>query len=432
MRKSAVPAMIMMTGLAGAATSETPAFVTVRQADKAGSAWEIPAPSISRDGRYIAFASYAQLTPADTNALSDIYVLDRARGKVTLETGHIADDMPDRDCLTPGISDDGRFVVYETVRSDSDGTSRRVIELRDRSRGTTRFIQGRSIPNGGSRRPTISRDGRIVAFTSAATNLTDDADANGALEDVYTFDTASGRIARVSLDSSGHQPAHGASFAPAVSADGRFVAFTSTSAFGSAAPPTSKPVTNVYVRDTRLGITTRVSDCRRSTEPNGNSYDAAISGDGRYVVFTSEASNLLSGDTNDASDVFLRDVQAGKTTMVSRGVSGASANGPSGRASISATGEIVAFQSDASDLVCGSRCAASEKDINLVSDVFVFSVAHQRMNCLSTGRMRWMEPSGAPAVNGAGDIIVFSSRHPIDAQDTANDFDLFVGVRSGS
>lgn len=414
-------------GLGWVLFAESTRFVTIRQATRNASAWEMPPPSVSADGRYVAFASYARLSSSDTNSSSDIYVLDRQSGSVTPETGPAAGDGRERDSSAPRISADGRFVVYETTHEDgSDGHEVRIIVLRDRQSGTTRVMQGTSgPPNGSSRQPAISGDGRIVAFASAATNLVEGEDANGHVDDVYTYDTESGHMARVSLDGAGHQPESGASFAPAVSADARFIAFTSTAYLDGISPP-DKPLANVYRRDTRLGGTTRISTPRRGTLPNGGSYDAAISADGRYIAFTSDASNLVSGDLNGVSDVFVRDTAEGLTTLISRSVSRASANGPSGRAAISASGAVIAFQSEASDMICGFRCGASKKDINLVADVFLFSTVDRTMTCLSAGRTPWMQPSAAVALDATGAVIVFSSRHPVDAQDVANDFDLFV------
>jgi Tol biopolymer transport system component len=255
----------------------------------------------------------------------------------------------------------------------------------------------------------------------------DGEDANLQGEDVYTYDTTSGRIARVSVDSAGRQAPRGVSFAPALSADARFVAFTSTAALDTlAVEQESKPTANIYVRDTAMRVTTRVSVGRRDAWPNGQSHDAAMSADGRFVAFTSEASNLFQGDSNRVSDVFVRDLKDGATTLVSRSASGGTANGPSGRAAISAAGDRVVFQSEASDMVCASKCASSMKDINLVSDIFEFSVQSQTMMCLSAGRQPWMEPSAAAAIDATATVIAFSSRHPVDASDVRNDFDLFV------
>ncbi len=403
-------------------------LVTVRQADNKSTPIGMVSPSVSGDGRYVAFASYARLSPVDTNPYSDVYVLDRVSQTVTLETA-IAGRASDRDSISPRISGDGHFLTYETsqIAEDNDPMPLRIVVVRDRWTNRTQVIQKEgAVPNGPSRTPAISTDGRIVVFTSCATNLVDGPDANEREEDIYSYDTGTGKIARVSVDSEGRQASHGDSFAPTLNADGRYIAFTSHAALGGPSAAGSKPVTNVYLRDTQMGTTTRVSVTSSNAVADGNSYDPALSGNGRYVAFVSDASNLAPRDDNGVADVFLFDLMAHSSSLVSRSVTGTSANGPSGHPAVSADGRIVVFQSDASDMVCGPRCQASQKDINLVSDVFVFDASMRSVACVSTGRTRWMEPSVAPAVDAAGDVIAFSSRHPIDGTDVANDFDLFV------
>jgi hypothetical protein len=112
---------------------------------------------------------------------------------------------------------------------------------------------------------------------------------------------------------------------------------------------------------------------------------------------------------------------------VSRGADGGPANGASAAPAISGDGRFVAFQSDASNLVCARNCPAALQDVNLLWDVFVYDRSSQRISRASVERTGgWMEPSIGPALSGSGDVLAFSSRHPIDVLDRANDFDLFV------
>jgi hypothetical protein len=187
-----------------------------------------------------------------------------------------------------------------------------------------------------------------------------------------------------------------------------------------------RPMVNVFLRDVELSVTTRVSVRSDGSAPNGLSYDGAISGDGRWVAFVSEATDLVGGDHNQAPDVFLRDTRTGALQIVSRGESGGSANGRSGRPAISADGAVVVFQSDASDLACGRQCVPAVRDINLVPDVFAFDRVSRSIRRVSVGRSAWMEPSIGPAVDGTGAVVAFLSRHPRDARDDGDDYDLFV------
>jgi Tol biopolymer transport system component len=421
-----------LAGIVGAValTAPEPVLLTVRQADRYASSADLVAAAVSTDGRYVAFASFARLVPADTNNRRDIYVLDRVSGTVTLESLAPDGRALAQDSVWPRINGDGHFVVYETMQETADRGTIRVIAFRDRWRATTRILQrGDEPPDRNSREPAISSDGRVVVFSSCATNLGDDADANGAAEDVYAYDTSRGQIERINVATNGRQPLSGASFAAAVSADGRSVAFTSTSDLDTLADTPhrgalSRP--NVYLRDRDTRATTRISIGRDGGAANGPSYGAAISGDGRHVAFVSEATNLVWRDENRAPDVFVHDVQSRTTVLISRSVSGGSANGPSSNPAIATNGNHIAFQSQASDLICGGRCPDGARDINLVSDVFLFDRVSATTQRISTGRQSWMEPSAGPSVSGTGAVVAFSSRHPVDANDTENDFDLFV------
>jgi hypothetical protein len=148
------------------------------------------------------------------------------------------------------------------------------------------------------------------------------------------------------------------------------------------------------------------------------------------VAFVSDATNLLRArDGNRAADVYVRDTIANVTMLVSRTPSGGAGNGSSGHPAISADGRFVVFQSQASDLVCSGRCRAPERDINLVSDVFRHDRLTGKTECISRGRTQWMEPSIGPAMDGAGDVVAFTSRHPLDSADDRDDYDLFVWSR---
>ena len=203
--------------------------------------------------------------------------------------------------------------------------------------------------------PTLAADGRFVAFGSDATNLVT-GDTN-AVSDAFVYDRVTGTTERVSVSSAGAE-ANGTSFAPAISADGRFVAFPSEAT--NLVPGDTNGVTDVFVRDRLTGTTERVSVSSAGAEANGTSFAPAISADGRFVAFPSEATNLVPGDTNGATDVFVRDRLTATTDRVSVDSAGAQANDRSDFPAISADGSVVAFVSTATNLVpddtnvCGS------------------------------------------------------------------------------
>jgi Tol biopolymer transport system component len=368
--------------------------------------------SVSANGRYLAFESYAQLVPADTNGRRDIYVLDRATGKVTLETALADGRAAEADSGHPGLSADGELLVYQTnLPSFSDSPTSDIV-LRRRTEGRATVITalaGPESPRLWNHSPVVSGNGRIVVFVSSA-NLIAGAAGNGRQE-LYAYDVVTGLLRRVAS-----HPSTRSSVAPAVTHDARYVSFTSISRGTSS---------EVIVCDTTLNVVRPIHGDR---VPNGASWDASMDAAGRHVAFVSASTNLASGDRNRAPDVFVADLESGEIELISRSAGGGTANGASGAPALSADGRFVAFQSDASDLICAKNCDARE-DVNLLWDVFVYDRSTRTMTRLSAdGANGWIEPSVGPALDARGDVIAFSSRHPIDGSDVRNDFDVFVRV----
>jgi Tol biopolymer transport system component len=417
---------LFVVGMAGAPSDDdSAAFLTAVQGNVHALPADAPTVAVSaNDGRYVAFTSDVPLSSADTNGYADIYVLDRTTREVTLETP-TPRGFSNPDHAWPHLSGDGRFLVYET--SGRSPGAPRVIVLRDRWNETSRTIERPGEPaNGSSRHGTISAEGRTVVFTSAATNLVDGPDANGTAEDVYRFDILAGTLTRVSA-ADGRQLPDGAK-APTVSADGR--AWPSARRRRSTACRRDRWRADhgrwsMCVRDVTQSVTRRVS-ARPMAPAQRTSYDAAINGDGRWVAFVSEASDLVRDDGNRAADIFLFDGKTRTTELVSRSESGGSANGASTHPAMSTAGTVLTFQSDASDLTCSRRCPPAARDINLVADIFTFDRRTRLLRRVSTGRTSWTEPSIGPALDGIGSVIAFSSRHPRDSTDEGDDYDLFV------
>src|SRR5438876_794176 len=218
--------------------------------------------------------------------------------------------------------------------------------------------------NGASLSSALSADGRFVAFVSAATDLVA-ADTNG-VSDVYVHDRQTGTTERVSVASGGAQ-GNGSSgligfaFPPALSADGRFIAFVSFAT--NLVAGDTNGATDVFVHDRQTGTTERVSVASGGTQGNAASVGPALSADGRFVAFLSDATNLVAGDTNGATDVFVHDRQTGTTERVSVASGGSQGNGFSAGPVLSADGRLVAFHSTATNLVA--------RDTNGATDVFV-------------------------------------------------------------
>ena len=224
----------------------------------------------------------------------------------------------------------------------------------------------------GSVRGQLSADGRYVVFVSGATNLIPN-DTNNA-EDVFVKDRQTGATTRVSVASQTGAQANNGSGAAAISGDGRYVAFYSDAS--NLVSGDTNGVGDIFVHDRQTGLTTRVSVDSSGHEANGENSDSylAISGDGRYVAFSSEATNLVSGDTNNVRDIFVHDRQTSQTRRVSVASNGAEANGGSGAVDISDDGRYVAFSSSATNLVAGdtngkgiSSCTTSRQEVQPAS-----------------------------------------------------------------
>jgi Tol biopolymer transport system component len=321
--------------------------------------------SISPDGRDVAFNSRAtNLVPGDTNGVSDIFVRDRQNGTTTRISKSSAGVQGDAESSDPSISPDGRYVAFNSratnlVPGDTNGAWD--IFVRDRQTGTTLRVSKNTTGaqgNDASYSPSISSDGRFVAFDSTATNLVT-GDTNGR-EDVFVRDRQNGTTARVSRNSAGVQ-GNDPSYSPSLSSDGRYVAFYSY-ASNLVAGDTNAAI-DIFVRDRQVGKTTRVSKNTTGGQGNSGSYDPVITSDGRFVVFYSSATNLVPGDTNGVEDIFVRDRRTGTTTRVSTSSAGVQGDGDSSDSVISANGRYVAFVSAATNLVTG--------DTNGEEDIFV-------------------------------------------------------------
>lgn len=287
-------------------TGETE-LVSVASSGERGSWWSHQ-PDLSPDGRLIAWSSNSRnLVPADTNETSDIFVRDLALGitsRVSVSSGGAEGNGHSE---RPALSADGRFVAFESTSSDlvpGDTNHARDVFVYDvLDRTTTRVSVSSARGQGGrdSHWPSISADGRFVAFETESSGLVAD-DMNGDDSDILVHDRQTRRTERVNVDSRGTQ-ANGVSHAPSVSADGRFVAFDS---WGSnLVPGDTNESYDVFVHDRLERLTTRVSVDDSGSEADDDSHAAAITPDGRFVAYSSIASDLPGGDSNATFDVFL-------------------------------------------------------------------------------------------------------------------------------
>ncbi|HSI80258.1 MAG TPA: hypothetical protein VK919_06355, partial [Solirubrobacterales bacterium] len=319
-------------------------------------------PSISADGRYVAFESEStNLHPADGDAVDDVYVRDLQTNTTTLVSrasgaGGAKGGAFSRD---PAISANGRIVAFDSRATNFhplDGDATTDVYVRNLRADTTRLVS-RASGAGGAKAdqnaldPTISADGRIVAFHSSATNL-HPADVDG-IGDVYARDLRTNATLLVSRASGrGGEKGDGVSSAPKISGLGRHVAFESDAT--NLHPADGDGIGDVYVRDLQRDRTTLASRAPGAggAKGDGDSNVQAISAAGHRVVFWSNAVNLHPDDTDATADVYLRDLEANATALASRasGPAGPKSDGGSFAGEISAEGRFVLFESDAQNL----------------------------------------------------------------------------------
>ena len=325
---------------------------------------------VSADGLWIAFESEASnLVTGDQNRFSDIFLHDVAQATTIRVSRGVGGVEADSASIRPVISATGQFVAFESFASNlvsADTNSVTDVFVHDRLSGNTVRISVDSSgvqADGPSGTPALDSSGAQIAFTSDATNLVL-GDGNG-LQDVFVHDLGTGRTERVSVSSQGDEalcpgPVDGSGY-PAISADGRFVGFSSC-AF-NLVPSDTNQKDDVFLHDRLTGQTLRVSQTTAGVDGDGDSRWPALSADGSLVAFQSFATNLVASDTNGVWDILLWE-KSGKTLRrVSLSSSGVEGNGTSAMAHLAADGRTVAFQSAATNLV--------PADTNNFLDLFV-------------------------------------------------------------
>lgn len=351
---------------------------------------------ISGDGRYVVFSSEANnLVEGDTNGRTDVFLRDRLAGKtIRLSVSDIG-AQGNGDSELPVISADGRFVAFMSdasnlVQTDANGV--RDVFLYDRDTdangifdepGKTSLTRASLSSNGTesnceSARPSISADGRYIAFDSCATNWPEVAGKTPAVADVFVRDRLTGTTIWASPPTLGAPFNNGPSTSSSISGDGRYVAFESASQF-QLASEAGINTGQIYVRDTCISA---LAGCTPKTDwasapttffpfNNGSARRPSISADGNYVAYESDMDKMVPGDTNNASDIFVFDRRSHVTRRVSVSSAGVEGNtiGPSTcsknsfHVSISGNGRLVTFESCASNLVADDNLPVNFSDI---------------------------------------------------------------------
>ena len=305
----------------------------------------------------------------DSNGFSDIY---KGTYSPTLSSspGGFCGIPGNGDSFRPATSGNSALVAFESNANNFTGVvdtnAKRDVYVKNLATGVftrTSLINGGAQTNGDSFRPSLSTTGEFTAFASLATNIVN-GDTNGAMDVFVGYRVGPAFVAeRVSVSNFEAQ-ANGASDNPSISGDGRYVAFTSTAT--NLVTADSNGVQDIFVRDRTIATTRRVSFGTGSLQANGASFNPVISADGRYIAFSSDATNLVVGDSNGVRDVFLFDQHTFITTRLSVTSTLAQANAASDYPSISADGLRIAYSSAATNIIPG--------DSNGRFDVFMYTI----------------------------------------------------------
>ncbi|MCW3014752.1 MAG: hypothetical protein JWO02_1844 [Solirubrobacterales bacterium] len=333
----------------------------------------------------------------------------------------------------PVLAGNATTAVFATtatnfVLQDPDGPVADIVSV-NLLNGTHRLISSTpdgTAPDGSSSAPTVSASGLVVAFVSSATNLVPD-DTNGAF-DVFAREQ-DGPMVRVSIARDGGQ-ANGPSFQPDISADGRYVAFTSIAT--NLVPDDTNGQPDVFIRDLKAHTTRRVSLSDAGGEGRGRSSAPAVSADGAVVAFESAAPDLVAGDTNGTADVFVRVLATGRTELVSRSTAGAEqdrgVSAPFTAApDVSADGRYVVFDTEARSLY--------RHDTNRRSDIYLRDRLKNTTKLVSASsiNVQGNNDSVTPRITPNGRFVTFQSFATNLVQDDGPREDLFVrDLRSGT
>ena len=377
--------------------------------------------SISGDGTLVAFQSQANdlVAPAAAPLTLGVYVKNLTTGAVTRASA-LGDATPiDSFNVAPSLATDGSAVAFRSNLGIAGGSAQAVVK----TLGSGAFTIASAAADGtrgnqDTSDVSLSGDGRTVAFATRSTNLAPN-DTNGS-SDVFVRDLTTGTLTRASTAADGSQADAGSVLA-SMSVDGRHVAFQSDAT--NLVAGDTNGVTDVYVKNLTTGAITRASTAADGSQGNGVSTGASLARDGNLVAFVSRADNLVAGDTNLSADVFVKNLTTGAVTRVSTASDGTQSSGDAtGIARISADGTKVAFTSFADNLVPG--------DTNLSTDVFVKDLTTGALTRVSTAA-DGTQSNGAnfvsPTLSADGSRVAFDSRASnLVPNDTNSVDDVFV------
>lgn len=385
-------------------------------------------PSISSNGKFVAFASDASnLVSSDTNNKVDIFLKEIKTNKVIRVS--VASDGVEANngSSNPAVSRDGRYITFSSEASnlvDNDTNNTADIFVYDTKLHNIQRItkaHDQSELNGWSSSPEISANGRFITYFSLATNAVPGDDQDYA--DIFLFDTKyhTTTLISTSLNKGLANGNSGLSGGPDVSDDGRFVVFESN-ASNLVPSDTNGAINDVFIRDTTANKTRLVSQTPEGNQGDSDSYWPTISGDGRRIAFGSQATNLITNDTNNVWDIYVRDFKHNTIERVSVTSADQQTNGESHHPDISDNGRYVSYFSAADNIVSG--------DSNLVWDVFAVDTKKMRTIRASTANdgTQGDQISYWPTISNHGNVAFSSDATTLVPNDTNNAIDIFLAA----
>jgi len=402
------PVVLVCSILGGSAEAQVIDWASIGIAGAAGNGdagEEVSVRAISADGRYVVFHSWADnLVAGDLNGFVDVFRHDRVTGTtVRLSVSDIGGDASG-ESMNPSISADGRYVAFASTAADvvsGDGNSTWDVFVRDMDLGVTVRVSVSSIggdPDGESNRPSISADGSLVVFSSTATNLVPGFATT--IVDIYLRDLVAGETTLVSIAHDGGS-SEANSWRPKISPDGGTASFASGA---SNLVQGDGGAVDVFLRNLTLGQTIRISVNTAGGDPNDRSGPVSLSHDGRVAAFWSRASDLVPDDTNGQDDIFVWDADVGVLERVNVADDGSQAmGGGSWNTAVSGDGRYVVFMSDAENLV--------PEDGNGWGDIFAYDRQTETVELLSFSRAGDQGEgfSRLPSITPDGSRVVFES-----------------------
>ncbi len=396
--------------------------LAIRLISERGGAWgngDSFAAALSADGAVMVFQSRADnFDEDDPNTALDIYLTTLTGAPHLLSHG--ADGVADGESQSPAVSADGRVVVFESAAGNlthgDDNHTWDIFAFDAVTEAVELVSRGLDGPaNGPSSRAALSAAGRLVVFSSKADNLVAN-DTNGTA-DIFAYDRQTGQTTLVSLGMDG-LPANHPSNNPAVSADGRLVVFDSWA--DNLVRGDTNYMSDVFLLDRQTGVMSRVNLTTTGDEADRPSQRPVISADGNVIAYESLATNLTPDDTNDTTDVFVYSRENGDVERVSVSTDNQTGNGPSGMAAISADGQLIVFASFADTLALDDDNHSLDIFLRARGQGITESIS-SRPGLLANG------PSNNPEISADGRYITFDSvATNLIAGDTNTAIDIFL------